>query len=967
MKHFLRWPLAVSMMICASPALLALSPAEEAALPKTLRQEVLANRDAHAPRWLEKIVPGKQRLFYDEGRWREKADRIGALTGIGAEWRERLRATADRIVANPFPAYISPPPHHNAPEGWQRTYGDSLVALSVAASIWPEEKYTSCLREMMLAGCRFDSWGREGKQGELANMDLAAAHMARGVALAYDWHRGLFSEQDTAFIRSTMQQRMAAMLKGFYGGIFWANWYTQNHNHVCMASLGLAGAAFLGEIPEASEWLSAAELDFQRVGHAMYPDGSIFEGVPYWGYGRSFMLQYIEGTKAITGADFLYTLPMFRNSIAFRVGTALPGLMGTLLWGDSRGYDASGPQPVLYRLASQYHDGEGQYLANHLPFAPQGAADAMAWSLLWYDPQIEPVTPTQLDYHAPDWDVVTSRSGWGDGDYLISFKSGYNQNHHTKIDAGSLSLNFGGEWLLMAPGYGTDIYGKPGFFDKDGLRWTFFSNVTESHATLLINGRNQRSDIAARGKIDHYISSPSLLLAEENLSAAYEGIEDMRRRILHRRGDYLLVLDSVKADQPATVEWLAQVPPDAAVRSASLEVPGNAGNLTISRLGNNAAPFQARQPTVPNLDVEGWWMKTYSSRAEGSSVHLATLLQPIFHANPAAVLRAAVTNENGWQHIQIGAEAWQDDTWLAISGAPSPAPGAAGAEICAALFSLRQQNDAVTSIAAVQATKIATPFLTLEALSPFDAALETTTDGSILTLGTPFDGRAELPAGLSLITSKGVLIAAAKSLSLPNGRYYIVAKAGAWAALRQWAKSRFPGTPAPPSAPVAELPAQPVISRAVSLTWEAENFAAQTKGLAVASDRSEASAGKALLNFGSQSPTHTVTWNIEIPQAGAYRLSARYAVGQPRVGFAVLVDGKAPSENALKCSLRGLAGWGYEKYWTLNTFLWRNDVIRDAAGSDLLLPLTAGEHTLTFSGPSAAINIDTLTLSGTAD
>lgn len=951
-------------MLCSAQSLRALSPAEEAAMPKVPRKEVLAYRDANSAAWLAKVSPGVRRLFYDPAGWQRELSRIQSLTGMGAEWRTRLKSTADRIIDNPFPAYTPPAPRKNAAEGWQRNYGDSLVSLCVAASIWPEGRYTQRLHEMVLAGCAFDTWGREGKEGELVNMDLAAAHMARGIAMAYDWHRDLFTDAEKEQIRATIRQRMGAMLKGFYGGIFWAGWYTQNHNHICMAALGLSGVAFLGEIPEASEWIAAAALNFQRVGRAMYPDGSIFEGVPYWGYGRSFILQYIEGTRAVTGADEMYALPMLRNSIAFRVGVTLPGLAGTLLWGDSRGADASGPQPVLYRLASQYKDGTGQYLADALPFAPQGAADAMAWSLLWYDPDVIPVAPRELDYHAPDWDVLTSRSGWGDGDYLVSFKSGFNQNHHTKTDAGSLSLNFGGEWLLMAPGYGVDIYGKPGFFDKEGRRWTFFSNVTESHSTLLINGRNQRSDIAARGRIDRYISSPSQLLAEENLTDAYLEVTDVRRRILHRRGDYVLVLDQVRTEQPATVEWLAQVPPDATTDATRLVVPGTAGDLMVTRLDPDAIPFEPRAATVANIDVEDWWMKTAASKAMGTDVRLTTLLQPVFRARPASPLQTAVTDKDGWRQIRITSPDWEDTAWIA-NDAASPNPPNAEAE--AELWLTRRMGGAITSIIAVKARKVSLPDATMEAAGPMDVAWERGPGGSIITLGSAFQGRIAPVGTLALFDNAGQALPSSQDLSLPPGRYYLLHEADNLTALKRWVDEMFPGTPAPVPFKIATPAPQPPIPRAVSVTWEAEAMAAQDKGNASAIARSEASGGRVLANFGAQSPAHSVTWSVAVPQDGLYRLSARYAVAQPRVTFSVLVDEAIPSEAALKSFVPGPAGWGSEKYWTLNAFQWRDEPIRNADGSEIVIPLSAGKHTITFSHPSAGINIDTLTLSGTAE
>ena len=939
----------------------ALTPTQEAAFTKIQRNDVLEYRDAHQSLWLESVESGHQRLFFDELDWEEEAARIQALTGEGARWRERFFEAADRIVATPIPVYVAPPAGKKDPEGWQRRYGDSLVCMAVAAKLKPTEAYREKLREMALAACEFDSWGRDGDQGRLHDVDLSAGHMARGLALAYDWHRDLYTEEEIETIRNTFSRKMGHLLQGLYGTIYWANWYTQNHNHISAAGLGLAGAAFLGEIPEASEWLAAADLNFQRVAGAMYTDGGIYEGVLYWGYGRSFIVQFIEGTKTILDTERYYEMPFLKNTIAFRLGCSTPGFGGVLLWADSRGYDSTGPQHVLYRMASQYRDGQGQYLADHIPYVPQGGADTVAFSLLWYDPTVEPEAPQALDYHAISWDVLTTRSGRGDGDYMLSLKAGYNRNHHTKVDAGSLSFNFGGQWLLMAPGYGTSD-GRPGFFNQDKVRWDFFSNTTESHSTLLINGQKQRHDREARGVIDHFVPSPSQLLAGVDLTEAYEVEGAVRRTLLHRRGDYALVFDSVTSSEPVTVEWLAQVPPDASVADKSLHVAGKDGDLSITMLGQ-AADFQPREATVPLMDVSASWMKTYSSKNTGSTLNLNALLQPGFGGEQDATYTVTTDADGAQQVVTVASDEWRDQYWISELAAPVRVDENCSAN--AAFFGLRRSGSEVLSWIAAEAKEVVADTCRVQSQIPFDAAYEVVPQGGVLSLGSDFDGTLSLPADWQLFDANGQAVPLdGQSIQLAAGRYYVLPSEMDLARAKDWVAALFPPHARPQTLPVVVPEAQPAPGAGAEVSWEAEDAPIQAGGEALPTARPHCSGGEALLNFGSESPGHSLGWKVVVPESGRYQLVVRYAVGQPMVSFAVAVDGVAQGEADLHASLPGDAGWGTEKYWTLKNYTWRTSPVMVGPDEPLVLSLSAGEHEISLLYPDSGINIDKLTLRG---
>lgn len=764
--------------------------------PVITASEIAQYRAAHEAEWMKSIATTQSRLFYTEKEWPETIARIAALQGKGAEWRKALFISADFIVSDPLPVYIEPKVVNGktAPDSqeWQREPADQIVNLALAAKLSPDPKYRARLHDLVMTACAFNSWGT-------ANNDLAAGHMSRAVAIAYDWHRSLFTPQEQELIRTTVRTRVAFLLKALLGNKYWCREYTWNHNHISVMGMGFSGLAFLGEIPEAADWLSAALLDYENIAKYSATDGSSNEGVGYWTYGRAFILEFIEGTKKITDSGKLYDEPFLRQAIAFRIGSATPDLDGVSRWGDSTGRDFNGSHHILYRLASQYRDGQGQYVANHLPYSPYvGPRNvSYAWTLLWYDPSLPETVPHELDYHATGLDAVTSRSGWDNGDYVIGLKSGVNSDAHTHLDAGAINFYMGKNWMLTAPGYG---HGKdsPGFWDRDVNRWTFFSNATESETTLLINGKNQRSDKAARGTIDHFISSAQSLWTEVNLDQAYNDTRSVRRRLLHRRGDYLLVLDEVAADKPVTVDWLAQADPKAILsKDGALLFSSFAGTAQLQMLGQ-AAPFAKRKPTSPQVDVDRLTLKTYSSTSQGTDVKLAALLQPTFIGQTAVPLRTKVENRGDVLAVTIDGPDWSDLIFTRTTSGPVGArvgeeKDRAFPMVDGYALAIRYKAKELASCIAVGATNFATAPLTFSTSQPVDLTLEFAPQNAyVLDLATPFSGTIQLGAGLTCFDDKGKAVSLGKNQNtLSAGRYFLTTTAESIPALRRWIASHL--------------------------------------------------------------------------------------------------------------------------------------------------------------------------------
>ena len=665
------------------------------------------------------------------------------MTGSRGQWRDGFFERIESVLQKPLPVYMSPEEmtgkrgdaktlYSAKEELWQREVGDEIFALALAAQLKPDPRYTTKLRALVLAALDFKTWGQTAPpMGN--NADLSAGHLLRGISAAYDWHRVAFSKEEQDRIRQVVADRAPSLLAGLYGNAYWARGYEENHNHVSVCGLAFAGVAFYDEIPDAPEWLAAARLNFQNVLKSLPADGSSVEGVSYWAYGTGYILQYIEGTRRIIDSANLYEAPFLRNAAAFRLMASTSGLEGNVPWGDAVMKDWGSPQYILNGLAAQYEDRSASWLAANLPNPQRAGIDALGLSALWARNAPEPgAPPKELDARLVANDMVTTRSGWGPGDYLLSIKAGHTNRNHSHLDAGALALAFGDEWVLVAPGYGKGT-GEGAFWDrgKNGRRWDFFSNSTESHATLLVNGKNQRQDESAEGRITSFFSSPTWSVTTVDLTMAYHDVSMVERQVAHRRGDYVIVFDSVKASQPVSVEWLAQFRketlPD---NQGDLLARGTKGRVLI-RLIEPSVAFILRQPLSPKVDPPKPQF-TYAAKSDGESVRFTVMLQPTISGAQAPELKTrAETTVDGIQRIEVSAPEWTDLIFRAPErreftfSVPEEKP----ARTTAQFASIRVTSQGMSSFVALDATVVEVPGFLFRSEKPCDLAARKNRDG----------------------------------------------------------------------------------------------------------------------------------------------------------------------------------------------------------------------------------------------
>lgn len=943
----------------------------EAEAPQITRDWVQTRAEAERAVWLDRLPASRPRLFFREGEFAGLRSRYEKATGRERALFDEAIAAARKAAKEPIPAYKTPeelvrPPNFTLfaaqEENWMRSLGDSMVGLSFAALLVDEPGFREQLRKLVLAACAYPHWGARPQNGA-----LAAGHVSRGIAIAYDWHPELWSEADKKLIRETIRERVGMLNSGFYARGSWASHPENNHNHVSAAGPGLCGVAFLGEIPEAEEWTAAALTNFEHVVRYSSADGSTPEGIPYWSYGVSFIFQYIEGVDPVLRTRRLHAEPFLKNIPTFRLHSSTSGFAGALIYGDAPPRDYNGPHHFLHRLAAQNRDSAAQYLAATLPFPTQGGPDCKAFAALWYDPAVPASAPATLDHHQSETDIVTMRSGWTNRDYLLAMKSGLTNLNHGHLDVGALTWAFGSDWLINSPGYGSG-FGNPAFWQRNGPRWTYFSNATESQATLLVNGANQLFAPESRGTVDSFVSGVNWSWASTDLAGAYADVKTARRSLLHRRGDYVLVWDTVTADAPVTVEWLAQTPPIARTDKASLVMEGIVGDLELRPLVPAKAAFAPRAPTSPNIDVKEAKLKTSTLSQKGKQVEYVVALLPTFLGAVQTAKDFRVEEIHGGRRLTITGTDWTDRVFFPAPDRAAPSEGvvvfdddfAARAEnvrsfgfkarVVAARF-VKGEPDSCLLIAA---RKFGVDGGTLMFSRPVDLSVQSAPGGAwIVDLGGDTALEEVLPeSGWSLRRLDDGAVTG-KTADLTAGRYVFAAGGPDLAALRAWIADLPRSNAAPAS--VSRLPAAPASAR---VAVEAEAFDYERGGELEIVEKIGASAGKGVKNFGNKTPLHVVGWTVDVKQAGAYVLNLRYCTGVETFTLEGMVDGRSLSPEPI--TLPGTKGWS-------NTAdNWEDRVLAGADGKPLTISLEKGRHKLRLLSPSGALNLDRLELRGAA-
>ena len=456
-----------------------------------------------------------------------------------AQWRERLREDAGRLID-------TPPLKYEIPDGKRllsvsRAATDRVLLLSLLYRLTQEERFAERAWGELDTVTRFKDWN--------PSHFLDTAEMTFAVAIGYDWLHDVW----TADQRRQLRQAIVTMGLGkgldVYRKRQWWSQSIHNWNQVCNGGMGVGALAIADDEPAlAAEVLHFALHSLPLAMHEFRPDGGWGEGPGYWRYATEYNVYLLAALQTALGKDFgLSQMPGFPMTGDFPIHFTGPtGL--TFNYADA--HDGWRGAPQLFWLATAFE--QPAYAAAQMPFAADrvSALDFL-WGVDWLNRGAKAnIGDLSLARHFSGVSVVTMRSAWNDpAAAFVGFKGGDNRVNHGQLDLGSFILDSDG--VRWAVDLGSDDYNIPGYFGKQ--RWTYYRNMTEGHNTLAINGQNQ-STTATASIIRFETNDDGTTAAVADLTKAYPDARQVLRSI-SLTGRDVIVRDEIAADKPVTIDW----------------------------------------------------------------------------------------------------------------------------------------------------------------------------------------------------------------------------------------------------------------------------------------------------------------------------------------------------------------------------------------------------------------------------
>ncbi len=605
------------------------------------------------PEELERVRGVHPRIFVNEQRVAELRAAIG--TTHRHLWEE-LEQQADSAARRKPPKYILRDRYSGDEQLWQRGVGSTMPILAMAYLLTGEEKYLDAARQWALASCSYKTWGL----GRIDGMDLAAGHQLFGLGIVYDWCYDELGEAARKTIRQTLIRRSSAMFEAAATGkVWWHRSYMQNHLWVNACGLAVAGFSLFDEYNDATLWLGLALDKFQRTMAALGPDGASHEGVGYWEYGAEYMLKFMHLARELLGVD-MFDNEWWRNTAKYRLYLSLP----RATWkrscsivdiADCPRYSWYGPDHILRCLAREYRDGHAQWLAEEVDRANIDSPSARWLNLIWYDPTVKPIPPTDLPtlHHFADMGIVSARSDWSGNESLVVFKCGPALGHnafrqfahdpgsgHVHPDANHFVIFGAGQWLIR----------------DDGYR----AKRTSQHNTLLVGGRGQLGEGQmwfSAGQQLRLHAAPRVLLARStpaldhivgDAAEAYPqelGLKRFVRHLLFLKPNVLIVADEIALAKAEELELRFFPEEQEGEREGSVVlVRGKQATLRLELLTPQGVTLAAEKvPTAGRHGGEGepLFCMRLRRRAEQWRNAVALSWAPAGKQPPRVALRAA--------------------------------------------------------------------------------------------------------------------------------------------------------------------------------------------------------------------------------------------------------------------------------------------------------------------------------------
>lgn len=567
---------------------------------------------------LKTLRPEHPRLMVVREDWARISTAIknNALAG---KWYDSLYKEAEKILTEP--------PVERVFRGGRTLLDESrrvlhrVTRLAAIYRLSGEERFARRAKTEMFTAAGFVDWNPP--------VFLDVAEMTAALAIGYDWLYDDLSAEERRTIRTAIVEKgLKHSLPIYEKNSGWSK-VKHNWNLVCNGGMTVGVLAVAEDEPKLAERIVAAALKSIPVAMATFaPDGGWDEGPGYWNYATKYIVFHLASLQTALGSDF-----GFKQSPGFsQTGLFYMHLLGptqkTFNYADAGSGEQAAPQMLW--LAREFN--QPIYAAYR---QKQAESKPTIFDLLWYAPieetKVKPLPPNTLFRGV---NVAFLRSSWEDPNALfVGFKGGDNKANHAHLDLGSFVFDARG--YRWAQDLGGDNYGLPGYFGK--RRWTYYRTRTESHNTLVLDGKNQE---LAKAPVVAFSDRAERAFAVVDLTAAYApNAMSVKRGIAMLCGKSVLVQDEIETREPAEVVWnfLTHAKIKANKTTALLQQGKETLRATILSPTNAcfvAIPAAAPKPQAQQKDVQNL---TVRLSEKIKKERIAVLLAPVDGDETAAI------------------------------------------------------------------------------------------------------------------------------------------------------------------------------------------------------------------------------------------------------------------------------------------------------------------------------------------
>ncbi|MBR2037562.1 MAG: heparinase II/III family protein [Lachnospiraceae bacterium] len=460
---------------------------------------------------MENVHP---RIVLTQDKFDEIVANYNAGHAVVKEWGDAIILKSDLFIKGAHIKYA------NADGSKGTAHQDTVnraMYLSMAYKLTGDSKYKDYLWEEIENVCNFPEWYNKWQF-------LDTGEFLAGFAIAYDWMYDEWTEDQRAIMEE-------AILKH---GLYWDQTYlygtgavpntfvfsTTNRNAVTNGGSGMAAIALYDKYPDICADLLEKTYHAIEIGMREFaPDGATTESPNYWEYTLRYLSMFMASTEVTFGTDFnILKAPGFDKTGEFYV--YIDGLEGCYNYHDSGVYKKLTSSTLFWYSNVTQKPGLTQI---QLLKMKNNNVTGDVYSIMFYDPAIEPATEITLDTakYFGRFEFVSMRSNWTDNEGIYTaFHTGQTNISHAHMDSGSFVLDIGGQ--RFAGDYGSEDYSLyPSQNPED--KYHLFRLSPEGHNIFVINPDTSFGQtVSGNEKITEFVNKEKGSYAIASLDSYYK-------------------------------------------------------------------------------------------------------------------------------------------------------------------------------------------------------------------------------------------------------------------------------------------------------------------------------------------------------------------------------------------------------------------------------------------------------------